>query len=354
MWSSWPCVRKTPSIRSPRSTERSGAIRSIPGKLSSGKETPTSTRMLEPPAAQPEDVAAELADAAERNDLERRRHSGAANRWASARKVLERQLLGARARRLVRALRGPSPSAARGAAEDSALASVLRRALNPSEARHSARRIELRSSRAARAASARGRSRRPSAAGGRRRAAGRRGCAPSRARRRAPRGSRRRRLRGGRRTGARPRAARSPRTARIVSGASIAARRMGVAALYGRLATSTAGPSHPAAASHSRKGRCSTSPANTNTRSLPTNSSARAAARSGSISTATTARARSAERAGQRPVARGPTSKTMSSCPTRAASTMRSAVAGAGEKVLSPALAGGRTGPARAGPSVML
>src|SRR6266542_2197926 len=47
MWSSCPCVRSTASIRNPESADRSGAIRSIPGNVSSGNETPTSTRMLD-------------------------------------------------------------------------------------------------------------------------------------------------------------------------------------------------------------------------------------------------------------------------------------------------------------------
>ena len=161
-------------------------MRSMPGNVSSGNETPTSTRMLEPPQrSQRTFLPNSPSRRAERSRAARVTSVGTpAPREREV--VLERQLLGPRLRAPCRAPRAPAPSAARGPAEASAFGERLAPRAEAERRERAARAggavgVE----RAGRAASARARSRRPSAADGRRRAAGRRGCAPVAKRRRA-------------------------------------------------------------------------------------------------------------------------------------------------------------------------
>ena len=99
-------------------------MRSMPGKRLVGKRDADVHEDARRPRTQPEDVLAELADAAERDDLER--HAGGRQSRASARKSSS-ESSSARARGLrPRASRARSHPA-RGPAEASALPSVLRR-----------------------------------------------------------------------------------------------------------------------------------------------------------------------------------------------------------------------------------
>ncbi len=72
MWSSWPWVRTMASMSSRRSRMevKSGRIRSTPGCSSSGKSTPQSTISSRPAVLEDGHVAADLAEAAERDDAQ--------------------------------------------------------------------------------------------------------------------------------------------------------------------------------------------------------------------------------------------------------------------------------------------
>ena len=274
-------------------------MRSTPGEGLVGKRDADVDEDRRAAAAQPEHVAAELADAAERDDLEIAHASATAP--GEREEVLERELLGADARveaerreRLLppRARRDPRQGvgerlaphaesqrlASRSAASRSAGIERVRPRLERDDARTS-----------------------PSAAGETRRAAGRRGCARPPARRCAPRGIRTRRRRA-RATSRRATSFCTVTTQRRIAGSSIAAWTIGVAALYGRFATSTACPATPPSASHSRSGRESASPCSTATR--PPSSSAREGACAQRVDLdRDDARRALRERAGQRAVA---------------------------------------------------
>ena len=340
-------------------TERSGAMRSMPGKRLVGKRD----------ADVHEDARAAARAARGRcvpnspTPPSGTISSGAVTRAAAIarerQEVLERQLLGARHAASCPSASSAAPSRARGARGGQRVGERLAARVEPE--RGEAQRARA-TQRPARAASSRGVSSRTlemTFGRGRKAPGGRSKRMRPRRERRGAHGEVSVALRrpAGPRSAARPRAGRSRRSGGSSRGSSMRRgedrrrRRCTAGSRRGRAGPVAARPP----SSHSANGRSSTSPRKIATRASPRELLGRAPRPAADRSRRRRrAAARARERPRQRAVARARPRGRCRRAPTRAASTMRSAVSGLRQKVLAPALAGGNAGLPRAGPPVML